>query len=232
MKRLWYVAVVGLLFGGACGSDDDGDDGDDGASDTTEAPADDPADGDTTTSEGSASGGCPDETSLEIVTGDGGSTELDVVTGWGDEGPHPDNTVDYDGSLSLVFADYEIPIDEQFGYSIPIAGSEVATDGTELQISLALDGTIEGGQTFVDQTADAEVLAEHDGVINFISLFEPAERAVLGETTVTITEITDDEVCGEIAGVSETDLQSLTAVEGVFVVDRIQALEATEGQEE
>jgi hypothetical protein len=69
-------------------------------------------------------------------------------------------------------------------------------------------------------------------VINFISLFEPAERAVLGETTVTITEITDDEVCGEIAGVSETDLQSLTAVEGVFVVDRIQALEATEGQEE
>jgi hypothetical protein len=161
-----------------------------------------------------------------------GAGALDVVTGWSDEGPHPDNTVDYDGSLSMVFADYEIPVDEQFGYSIPIAGSEVPADGTELQVSLAYDGVIEPGLTFVDQTADAEVLAEHDGTINFISLFEPSGRAVLGETVVTITEITDNEVCGEITGVSETDLQSLTAVEGEFVVDRIQALETTEGQEE
>jgi len=223
MKKLWYVAVLGLLFAGACSSDDDGDDA---ADTTTSAAADDDTDSeDVDDTDGDGSGGCPDESSLEIVTGDDSSV-LDVVTGWSDEGPHPDNTVDYDGSLSLVFADYEIPIDEQFGYSIPMPGSEVVDGGTEFQVSLAYDGVIEPGMTFVDQTASAEVLAENDGTINFISLYEDVERAVLGDTVVTITEIDDDVVCGEISGEETTELQELTAVEGEFVVDRIQALEA------
>lgn len=234
MKKVWFVAAVALLFVGACSSDDDG--GDD-AADTTEAAADDTTaatddDGDTTTTgDDGGSGGCPDETSLEIVTGDDDGVALDVVTGWSDDGPHPDNTVDYDGQLSLVFADYEIPIDEQFGYSIPIAGSEVPDGGTEFQISLTYDGVIEPGLTFVDQTAEPDVLAEHDGEINFISLEQPDGRAVLGDAVVTITELDDEVVCGEISGTSVTDLQELVAVEGEFVVDRIQALEAAAEEE-
>jgi hypothetical protein len=222
-KPLWSGAVVGLLLVGACSSSDDSggsvESNDDDAS--ASAPADD------TTTTGGSSSGCPDTTSLEIVFGDEPGTEFDVVTAWSDGGPHPDSTVDSDDSnMSFVFADYEIPVDEQFGYSIPIAGSEVPVDGTELQISLFLDGTIEAGTTYVDQTADDETLAEYDGEINFISLHEPGERAVLGETVVTITEIDDDVVCGEISGVSSTDLQELTAVNGEFVADRVQALEA------
>lgn len=224
MKKLWYLAAIGLFFAGACGSDD----GDGGEASGTTAAADGSDDGtaDDATTTTAGGGGCPDETTLEIVTGDEDGVAFDVVTAWSDQGPHPDNTVDYDGQLGLLFADYEVPVDEQFGYAIPIAGSEVPAGGTELQISLAYDGVIEPGLTFVDQTADTEVLAEHDGEINFISLEGPDGRAVLGETVVTITGLTDDEVCGEISGVSETELQELVAVQGEFVVDRVQALEA------
>jgi hypothetical protein len=222
-KPLWSGAVVGLLLVGACSSSDDSggsvESNDDDAS--ASAPADD------TTTTGGSSSGCPDTTSLEIVFGDEPGTEFDVVTAWSDGGPHPDSTVDSDDSnMSFVFADYEIPVDEQFGYSIPIAGSEVPVDGTELQISLFLDGTIEAGTTYVDQTADDETLAglvQADEVDLAVVL---GERAVLGETVVTITEIEDDVVCGEISGVSSTDLQELTAVNGEFVADRVQALEA------
>jgi hypothetical protein len=221
MRRVWCLAAVALLLAGACGGDDS-----EGSGDAAGASAGASDDTTTTVSAAGAAGACPEETSLEIVTGDAEPTELEVVTGWSDQGPHPDNTVDYSGSLALVFTDYEIPIDPQFGYSIPIAGSAVPADGTEIQLSLAYDGVIEAGQTFVDQTADAEVLAEHDGTINFISLDAPDGRAVLGETVVTLTQIDDDVVCGEISGVSETDLQELTAVEGEFVVERIQAIEA------
>lgn len=43
---------------------------------------------------------------------------------------------------------------------------------------------------------------------------------------MTITEITDDRVCGEIAMVTEADLQQFVGIEGTFVAFRIEALEA------
>ena len=41
-------------------------------------------------------------------------------------------------------------------------------------------------------------------------------------------ELTDDQVCGTIEGVASTDIQVFPTVSGTFVLDRIQALEATD----
>ncbi len=183
--------------------------------------------GDSTDMTDSSMAACPDETELEIVTGESDVQAFPVVTSWADEGPHPDNTVDYDSQMSFLFSTDEVEEDPQFGWSIPMPGTEVADGAIEFQVSLASNGDIiEVGDTFVDQTADDETLAQHDGIINFISLYEGTERFVLGDSVLTITEITDDTVCGQIDGVSVTELQELTIVNGSFIADRIQAIEA------
>lgn len=150
--------------------------------------------------------------------------EIDVETAWADEGPHPDNTVDYDKSLEGAIAEFEIPYDDQFGYSIPV-GTPDAPDG-KLYVSFSLQlkegDKIAAGQTFVDSTSKET----GDGEINFYAAYLGEDRLLPGEPTITITEITDEQVCGTIESVTKTDLQTFVGIEGTFALDRIQALEA------
>lgn len=172
--------------------------------------------------------GC--ENSLEIVNASAekdvklADRKIDVETAWADEGPHPDNTVDYDKSLEGAVAEFEIPYDEQFGYSIPV-GTPDAPDG-KLYVSFSLQlkegDKIAAGQTFVDSTSKET----GDGEINFYAAYLGEDRLLPGEPTITITEITDEQVCGTIESVTKTDLQTFVGIEGTFALDRIQALEA------
>ena len=82
------------------------------------------------------------------------------------------------------------------------------------------------GQQFTSESDTARV--DTDGTINNLGVWAGSERLLIGDTTITITALTDDEVCGTIEGVAETDLQTFAVVEGSFVADRIQALEAAE----
>ena len=68
---------------------------------------------------------------------------IDVVTAWADEGPHPDNTVNYDTTLSFAVSSAEIPVDEQFGYSIPVGEPEdLGAEDVYLSVSMTSDDTI------------------------------------------------------------------------------------------
>lgn len=226
---LLAVGTVVLLGLAACG--DDGDDeaatGGDEASTTTTA-----ADGDTdgTAAEGGTEAAAC-ENALEIVNAQAADIAgledgpVDVVTAWADEGPHPDNTVDYDTTLAGMLSESEIPVDPQFGYSIPV-GTPTLSEGT-LYLSFDLsvpDGAVEAGQRFVASTSEETA----DGSIDFYAVYVGAERLLPGDATITLTELTDEVVCGEITTATDTDLQSFVGIEGTFRLDRIQALEAAE----
>lgn len=233
LKRLLLTgaAAVTLLAAPACsGSDTPVATGGGGGSSTTGASG---AGGSGTTM-AAAPGtteamGC--STSLKVVNAaaakvDGLSDgELDLATTWADEGPHPDNTVDYDGTLEGVVSTSEIEKDPQFGYGVPVGIPEL--DEGELQFAFSLqldDGKIAGGQTFSD---DAEAGA--DGEINFSSVYFGSERLLLGDMTIAITEFTDDDVCITVGAVTDTDLQTFVGLEGTVKLTRIQSLEAAEG---
>ena len=57
-------------------------------------------------------------------------------------------------------------------------------------------------------------------------LYVGSKRLLPGDATVTITEINDNAICGKIASVAKTEMQSFVAIEGTFKADRIPALEA------
>ena len=154
---------------------------------------------------------------------------IDVVTAWADEGPHPDNTVNYDTTLSFAVSSAEIPVDEQFGYSIPVGEPEdLGAEDVYLSVSMTSDATIAKGMTFTDasMTSSSGTAPDSDGEINFIAAWIGENRLLLGDSVVTITELNDDMVCGEISSVTDTDLQTFVGIEGTFALDRIQALEA------
>lgn len=222
--RLLLAAALAVAAA-ACG--DDGGSGD--AAETTTAPADtgsegDGGDGGDDTTTEPADEGCT--TDLELVGTDGADGPVEPGTVWADAGPHPDNTVDYDRSLELVIASFELPIDEQFGRSIPIA-PDVPEGELVVTAYLSNDADAEvigAGQTFSSAT-DAP---EDVGTINNVTAFVGTDRLLLGDVTITITELTDEQVCGEIATVVETDLQQFAGIEGTFALDRIQALDAAD----
>jgi hypothetical protein len=143
-----------------------------------------------------------------------------------DEGPHPANTVDYDSQLSLAISEAEIVEDPQFGLGIPVGDPDfLGDDDYYLSLSFFVpdEGTIAVGQVFTDQLEfEAGV---HDGELNFVGLWHGTDRLLPGQVVATITELTDEQVCGEISTVTETDLQQFIGVEGTFAADRIQALE-------
>ena len=180
-------------------------------------------------------GGC--ENDLEIVNAQAedvdGLTDgpIDVVTAWADEGPHPDNTVDYDHNLEFAIATFQIEKDPQFGYGIPVGVPEVPEGEFYLSVSVYSDEVIGDGMTFTEETTTGTTVSPSDGEINFYSAYYGSERLLPGDPVVEITELTDDYVCGSITSTTDTSLQTFMGVEGTFKLDRIQAMEAAEDEE-
>jgi hypothetical protein len=208
-----------------------------GASSTTAAAG---AASTTTTTSGTGAGstsapgttqavGCP--TTLAVVNG-AAATEttlkdhpLDVKTAWSDQGPHPDNTVDYDKTLDVAVAEFEIPKSPQFGYSIPIGDPKAPTDKVYLSVRLTVtSGKIAAGQTFVGSTAKKK----GDGTAMPYLVYSGSSRLLPGDPTITITAFSDDEVCLRFSSNTTTDLQRFMGLEGSVKVTRIQSLEAAD----
>lgn len=224
------------LVAAACGSDGGGD----GAS-----PADDAA---TTTvaagSEGEGvegAGGCPGATALEVVNGGsasgttGDAVELadgpvDVVTSFADgEG----------GNATFVFADYEVEADPQFGLSAPVGDPEVPDGGLIMVISITTGGEgdlvpgqygdLAPGEGAVESPGDLTdpdaTIPDVPASVNFEALYLGADRILpIGEHSVTLTEVTDTTLCGELTGdTGETQFQSdgFPVLTGTFVAERV-----------
>lgn len=213
MPKHLTIPLLALAFTlGAVACSDDSDDtasddttadagSDDTASDDTSADTE-PADTTTTTE----AGPCPSETTLEILNSEGLDGEMDIVTEFAD--------VTLGESADLVFATYEIEEDPQFGLSAPVGDPGAPDGGLIFQVSLDGDGEIVAGEYPDDDDAAAR--------ISFISMYNGSERInPLGDHTLTITEITEEQICGEITGVGETDLQSFPYLEGTFVVPAV-----------
>lgn len=223
-RKLIPAAVVtaGLLLA-ACGGDDE-----EGATattvaaestettettvaeETTDTTVAEETDGTTTTTT-VAEGGCPSETVLEIGNGatagltDGPIADIEVFADWS-----LDQTVD------LVFSSYPFPEDPQFGLSAPVGLVEVPEGEHFFHVSLfaGVDKTLEPGVYVDDDAAEPR--------IQFIDLYLGSERILpLGDHQVTITEITETEVCGTIEGSGDTALQSLPFVTGEFVALKV-----------
>jgi hypothetical protein len=228
-RKLIPAAVVtaGLLLA-ACGGDDD-----EGAADTTAAPETtaatveptvaeegeptgttvaeetDGADGTTTTTV--AEGDCPSETVLEINPGatagltDGPVADVEVFADWS-----------MDQTADLVFSSYPFPEDPQFGLSAPVGVPEVPEGEYLFSVSLfaGVDKTLEPGVFVDDDAAEPRIM--------FIDLYLGSERILpLGDHQVTITGITETEVCGTIEGSGDTALQSFPFVTGEFVAPKV-----------
>ena len=153
VKRLTIAALAGALALGAAGCG--GDDGDDSAATTTAADdssttaasgTDEPGDdGDTTTTADDASDPCVND--LTLSGSESADGPIEPGTFWADAGPHPDNTVDYDRTLELALAGFEIPVDEQFGRGVPVGVPEVPEGGIILT-------------AYLSRSADQEPIAE------------------------------------------------------------------------
>ena len=229
MRRTLASLFALVLLLGACssGSDEEGtSETSDGSSETTEADGGE----DTTTTEAEPD---PCTNDLQVVNGEAETATtvpygpFEAVTMWSEGGPHPDNDIDEDQNLDLGFFTYDEPPDPQFGVSIPI---DPDTPDGEHFLSFSLynaSGPIEAGQSFIDQVTLAnDPEADADGEINFTYWEYGSERLLPGDITVTITEMNDEQVCGELATVTQTDLQTFVGIEGTFAADRSQFLEA------
>ena len=240
VRRTLGVAVAAVLIvAGAAGCGDEGGD-EDGAS-GTEATAATSADDTTGTTAATDGGGRPDETTLEVVNADaargadGAEVALeegpvDVVTAFAD---------DSGSSASFVFADYEVEADPQFGLSAPIGDPEVPDGGLIMVVTISTGGegeittgeyrALETGEGAVDSPGD---LTDPDATIpdvppsvSFEALYLGADRILpTGEHTVTLTEVTDTTLCGELTGdTRETELQAdgFPVLMGTFVAERV-----------
>lgn len=242
-RALGLAIAAALIVAGAAGCGDDGGDEDTAAS--TEATADSTAAAGTdTTGAGDpdeAAGGCPDETTLEVVNADAarGGDGAEVAL---DEGPVDVVTAFADGSggdASLVFADYEYEADPQFGLSAPVGDPDVPEGGLILVLSITTggEGDLTTGEYGPLETGEGAVSSPGDltdpdasipdvpASINFEALYLGADRILpIGEHTVTVTEVTDATLCGELTGdTGETELQAdgFPVLTGTFVVDRV-----------
>ena len=231
------LMVIGMLLGACSGDDDDNATSSDDSS-SEEASAND-GDGDIDDAVGDdepevdAADDEPDlcVNDLAIVNADAETAAtlsdgpLEAVTMWSEGGPHPDNDIDEDQNVDFGFFSYVQEPDPQFGVSIPIA-SEAPEGEHFLNFSLYNpDGPIAPGQRFVDQiTFDDDPAA--DGEINFTAWYVGSTRLLISQPEITITEVNDEQICGEITSRTDTDLQQFIGVEGTFALDRSQHLEA------
>ncbi|MBL8775854.1 MAG: hypothetical protein JNK12_07985 [Acidimicrobiales bacterium] len=230
-------AVAALtLAAAACGSGggDDAAPADDTTVGTSVATTDD-------SEADSAVGGCPDATTLEVVNGESArgaagdpvtlaSGPVDVATSFAD---------DSGSSASFVFADYEVAADPQFGLSAPVGDPEVPAGGLIMVVTISTGGegeitageyrALETGEGAVDSPGD---LTDPDATIpdvppsvSFEALYLGDDRVLpIGFHSVSVTEITDTAICGEITGdTGETELQAdgFPVLEGTFVAERV-----------
>ena len=227
MRRLLLILLaLPLLAATACSGD-----GSDASTDdeSAETAAVDEGGDDTTTTEAEPD---PCTNDLQVVNGEAETAatvpdgEFEAVTMWTEGGPHPDNDIDEDQNLDLGFFTYEEPPDPQFGVNIPI---DPDTPDGEHYLNFSIynpDGPIEAGQTFIDQIDYDDDPTLADGEINFTFWEYGSDRLLPGDITITITEVNDEQVCGELATVTQTDLQTFIGIEGTFAADRSQYLEA------
>lgn len=236
-RRVALAAALSLaLLVAACGSDGGEDEAlsaDDAATTTVASGSDDAgADG---------AGGCPDATSLEVVNGGSASgttgdpVELadgpvDVVTSFADgEG----------GNATFVFADYEVEADPQFGLSAPVGDPEVPDGGLIMVISITTGGEgdlvpgqygdLAPGEGAVESPGDLTdpeaTIPDVPASVNFEALYLGADRILpIGEHSVTLTEVTDTTLCGELTGdTGETQFQAdgFPVLTGAFVAERV-----------
>lgn len=231
-RALGLAAAAALTIGGAaCGGDSGGEDDASVTTDGTEAAV-------TSTAE---AGGCPDDTTLEVVNGEAarGSTgepvglssgPVDVATSFADGSG---------GDSTFVFADYEVEADPQFGLSAPVGDPEVPDGGLILVLSITTGGegdlvpgqygALAPGEGAVDSPGDLTdpdaTIPEIPASVNFEALYLGADRIVpIGEHAVTLTEVTDTTLCGELAGdTGESTFQSdgFPILAGAFVAERV-----------
>jgi hypothetical protein len=173
-------------------------------------------------------GPCPSETSLTVTGNADYAGPFDVEWGLADDGPGFLNGDD--NSMDLAFASFDIPESDQFGIEIPTAGpDDPPEDGLYMSVSLQkIDGVIGADQTFIDQLLYDEAPETADGEINFIVVQQGTERLLLDDIEVTLTELSEQTVCGTITSSDTSDIQDLSGVEGEFVVDRIEYLDGEE----
>lgn len=186
-------------------------------------------------------GGCPDATTLEVVNGESArgaagdpvalaSGPVDVATSFAD---------DSGSSASFVFADYEVAADPQFGLSAPIGDPEVPAGGLIMVVTISTggEGEITAGEYRALETGEGAVespgdLTDPDATIpdvppsvSFEALYLGDDRVLpIGVHSVTVTEITDTAICGELTGdTGETELQAdgFPVLEGTFVAERV-----------
>ena len=225
MVKHLSAALVAIVLIANCGSDDGGNES---AATTTGG------DGATTTA--AAAGGCEDETSLEVVnaasatgfSGDGvdlGDGSFTVVTEFSDASG--------EGGADLVFADYQIAEDPQFGLSAPVGDPEAPVGGLFFNVSITTGGegvldvgeyrALEPGEGAISSPGDITdpdaSIPDVPPSVNFESMHFGAERILIGDHSVTLTEVTDTQLCGEIAG--DPAQNDAPVVEGAFVIDRL-----------
>jgi hypothetical protein len=199
MNRTAPFVLIGLLVVGApaCSSSDDADD----ASTTIAAPTETPSPAADLTDT------CPTETLLVARNTGTIDGELELTTEFAD--------VTLDQSADLVFATYELPVDPQFGVSAPVGDPQAPPGGVIFQLSVSTqEEVLPLGPYPPDDSSPSR--------LTFTALYNGSERILpLGDHTVTLTDYTDDLVCGEITAVGDTGLQTLPVVEGTFRLTRV-----------
>ena len=204
------LAAALALAGVGCSSDDDSN-GDDGGTTGTEAPATGdttaPADDDDGDDDENSASGCP-ETELTVVDVDGNATELEPVVSVAD-------VIDLGApeSATISVTNYEVDTAELRGVYQP----ELSGDEIYVSFSMGTQGTFGPGE-YVDQTADEA----GDEIVNFTDIVTADGRQLPSANhVITVTEVTETEVCAEIAPIEDDPFGSY--VTGNFVGERIDA---------
>jgi len=111
--------------------------------------------------------------------------------------------------VTFLIANYEVEEDPQFGWSVPAGIPSVPEGGLILTCRIsASDGLQVGEYTSEDGES---------GRISNIGLFHSSGRInPIGNTTIVITEITDEYIKGEIRGIGETEYQQFPTLNGHF----------------
>ena len=156
-------------------------------------------------------GPCPTKTALTL-NNIKSSPHLDGATGAISEGSFFAN-VSMGKNGSLVFAEYTIERG-QFGLSAP-TGDPKAPEGKiifAMKIGEAAEGLVVGDYNKEGKDADGIV-----GRLEHISMYRGSKRVVpLGTHTLTVTEINEKHICGELKAIGDTALQTFPYVTGRF----------------
>ncbi len=116
-------------------------------------------------------------------------------------------------SASLVFAEYTIEAG-QFGMSAPTGDPEAPEGKIILSASLGDAGDALANGPYTDKGTEDEGSV---GRLQTITMYRGGNRIVpLGDHTITLTEVTEEHICGEISAVGDTALQSFPYVTGRF----------------